>query len=81
MSRFVIVPVCCRHQEGYLWRWQSLDGSKRSQFCFEYFYDCMEAARNAGVEVDIEKSKELAKRPEFVKPSEYRIGPANGARR
>lgn len=79
MRTCVVVPVRVANRPGFLWRWRSLDTRARSPYCFQFFFDCLQAAERAGYAVDLEKSRELADDPEVVSAAEYRVGPAEGS--
>jgi hypothetical protein len=35
------------------WKWRGKDGKRKSERTFELFYDCVEDARDHGVDVDL----------------------------
>ena len=44
----------------YHWKWRCVDGKRKSTSsrAFELFYDCVEDARNHGVDIDLEHAHE-----------------------
>jgi hypothetical protein len=38
------------------WKWRGKDGKRSSERTFELFYDCVEDARNHGVEIDLSQA-------------------------
>jgi hypothetical protein len=45
----------------FQWKWRCKDGKRKSDRAFDMFYDCVEDARNHGVEVDLEQAhREIA---------------------
>ena len=38
----------------FQWKWRLKDGKRKSERAFEWFYECVEDARNNGCDVDLE---------------------------
>lgn len=79
MLTCVVVPVCVENRPGFMWRWRALAGKEESQFCFDLFYDCVEAARRRGYTLDMRATLEQSRRPETVSLEQYRRAPVPGA--
>jgi len=48
-----LVPVPARNAHGYRWQWHSMDGAAASERGFDLFYECLDAARKHGYEVEL----------------------------
>ena len=61
MAPCLIYAVGTTQPSGYLWRWETIDGTRSSDVSFQYFHDCLEHAAQSGHQVDLQKTIERLK--------------------
>jgi hypothetical protein len=61
MQKAVMFSVPARHENGYVWRWRSIDSKHESSAAFGFYHDCLTDAREHGYEVELPVHQRLSR--------------------
>jgi len=52
-KKAVVFSVPAAHENGYIWRWRSVDSAVESAQPFSFYHDCLKDAREHGYQVEL----------------------------
>ena len=60
MKKAEIYAVSNKSDSSYAWEWRCLNSKTKSEAAFQFYFECLENARQAGYEVELTQAHGMA---------------------